>query len=37
MQRNKYGAFIGKRKLIETFPEEAQTLDFIDKDFSQLP
>ena len=37
MQRNKYGPLTGKKKLIETFPEEAQTLDLINKDFYQLP
>lgn len=31
----KYGPFTGKKKLIENFPEEAQTLDLIDKDFNQ--
>ena len=32
----KYGPFTGeKKKLIEIFPKEAQTLDLIDKDFNQ--
>lgn len=32
MQWNKYGPDTGKKQSIETVPEEAQTLDLLDKD-----